>query len=506
MRQSLRFQLLVPLVTLLLGVVAMSLWAAVSSAAYAREQINDQVRDIVDTLNRSSFPLTENVLHLLKGFSGADYLLVGRQGSRITTLEQQPPPLRPADDAGVNKPVRLEHHVELGGRGFLYTSVKLQHGRYRGSTLYIFYPESLWREAVWQAVRPSLIFGALAGLAAIVFTVVLAQRLTRRVRELERQTRLIAEGDFSPMPLPRRRDELRDLAQSVNKMAQRLAGFQETMRQSERLRLLGQVSGGMAHQLRNGVTGARLAVQLHARACPGGPEAEALTVALRQLALVELHLKRFLALGRDRGDEEMRSGGDEETTKSTNCAPRSQAGTQNSMALSLSPHLLISSSPHPLISLTRLLEDHLALLSPQCRHARVEVRWAPPAGVGTWLVPGSAEHLGQLFLNLLLNAIEAAGPAGNVEVTLVATGEDRVRVRISDSGVGPPPAVAGQLFEPFVTGKPAGVGLGLAVAQEIVQAHGGRLWWERAANRTDFIVELPCEAEGEVERNETRST
>src|SRR5262249_52477057 len=133
---------------------------------------------------------------------------------------------------------------------------------------------------------------------AIVFTVLLAQRLTSRVRQLECQTRQIAEGDFSPLALPRRRDELRDLALSINKMAQRLAGFQETTRKNERLRLLGQVSGGLAHQLRNGVTGARLAVQLHARECPGGPEAEALTVALRQLALVELHVQRFLALGR----------------------------------------------------------------------------------------------------------------------------------------------------------------------------------------------------------------
>src|SRR5262249_49508786 len=152
--------------------------------------------------------------------------------------------------------LRLEQHVYLGDRSFLYTGVKLQHGRYRGSTLYIFYPESLWREAVWQAGRPSLIFGAPAGVAPLVFNVLPAQRLPSRVRQLECQTRQIAEGDFSPLALPRRRDELRDLALSINKMAQQLAGFQETTRKNERLRLLGQVSGGLAHQLRNGVTGA----------------------------------------------------------------------------------------------------------------------------------------------------------------------------------------------------------------------------------------------------------
>src|SRR5204863_58344 len=80
---------------------------------------------------------------------------------------------------------------------------------------------------------------------SVLLSVLLAQRLTRRFQELERRTRLIAAGDFSPMPLPSRNDELRDLGQSVNEMAERLARFQETIRQTERLRLLGQVSGGL---------------------------------------------------------------------------------------------------------------------------------------------------------------------------------------------------------------------------------------------------------------------
>src|SRR5204863_1970357 len=118
-----------------------------------------------------------------------------------------------------------------------------------------------------------------------------------RIGSLERRTRLIAEGDFSPMPLPSLNDELRDLTRSVNEMAQRLAQFQETIRQTERLRLLGQVRGGLAHQLRNGVAGARLAVQLHAQEC-SADDGDSLRVALRQLSLIEMHLKKFLDLGK----------------------------------------------------------------------------------------------------------------------------------------------------------------------------------------------------------------
>src|SRR5204862_2702084 len=98
------------------------------------------------------------------------------------------------------------------------------------------------------------------------------------------------------MRLPHRQDELRDLGSSVNEMAQRLADYREKAARTERLRLLGQVSGGLAHQLRNGVAGARLAVQLHLKESSGAEDQEALEVALRQLTLVELHLKRFLDL------------------------------------------------------------------------------------------------------------------------------------------------------------------------------------------------------------------
>src|SRR5262249_26976744 len=157
-------------------------------------------------------------------------------------------------------------------------------------------------------------------------------------------------------------------------MAQRLAQLQETVQKTERFRLLGQVSGGLAHQLRNGVTGARLAVQLHTRQCETETEAEALQVALRQLSLVESHLKRFLELG-------------------------------NTTNLVRQPH-----------SLPALLQEAITLLRPQCVHARIELRWQPPREPLTVL--GDAGQLGHLFLNVIGNAIEAAGPGGSVAISV----------------------------------------------------------------------------------------
>ncbi len=462
MRWSIRFQLLVPLLTLLLGVVGISIWAALASAERARHQLETQLRDIVRTVNQSTFPLTENVLRQMKGFSRADYLLAPDPARPepdaprhpVTTLHAADADLPPpATDGDAWHDLSLDRRVTAGGVAYLCTGVRLRHRPNDGTILYIFYPESLWRDALWAAVRPPLTLGAFAGAASVVLTFALGRRLRRRIHELVRRTRQIAAGDFSPMPLPGGDDELRDLGRSVNEMAQRLAQYEETVRRTERLRLLGQVSGGLAHQLRNGVTGARLAVQLHARECDGRADAEPLTVALRQLALVEMHLKRFLDLGRSSA---------------------------------------MRREPCPLHG---LLGETVELLRPQCRHAHIELCWRPEtAGAGAGpVVLGDAGQLGHLFLNVITNAVEAAGPGGWVEVRAAEKAPGRAVVEVLDSGPGPSPEVAGRLFEPFVTGKREGVGLGLAVARQVAEAHGGAIRWRRDADRTCFEIELPLE-------------
>jgi signal transduction histidine kinase len=454
MRWSIRYQLLVPLLTLLLGVAGISTWTAFGSARQAWQQIETQVRRVARTFGETRFPLTEHVLEQIKGLSGAEYLLVGDDGRRTATRLAASLPL-PLPEAVAEdwRSLRLGARVTVAGQTYLCNGVRLSPPRAQTSgTLYILYPEALWRDALWEAVRPSLLLGGFVGLASVILALGVAQRLSRRIQELERRTRLIAAGDFSPMPLRGRDDELRDLGQSVNDMAQRLAQLQEAVQKTERLRLLGQVSGGLAHQLRNGVTGAILAVQLHARECTSGADREALEVALRQLALLESNLKRFLDLGRT------------ESPRRESC------------------------------SLVKLVDEAAALLRPQCRHAHIELRWQPPDEL-LWR-EGDPGQLGHLFLNVLGNAVEAAGHGGWVEVRARAEGNHGV-IEVLDSGAGPPPEIAARLFEPFVTSKREGVGLGLAVAGQVAEAHGGRIIWSRSSEQTCFRIELPLDSRTE---------
>jgi signal transduction histidine kinase len=450
MRWGIRYQVLVPVLVLLLGVVGASTWLAVRSAESAvRHQIEAQLRQVARTLDRASFPFTERVLEQVEDLSGARCLIVTADGRRLAA-PRDPPVEPPAEDAPAEdwENLRLGPTVSAGGESYLSSKVRLRSVEGGAATLYLLYPESRWRDALWHALRPALLLGLVGGVGSVALALAVATWLARRVRSLEQRTRLIAAGDFRPMPLPGWDDELRDLAVSVNEMADHLARLQDAVRKAESLRLLGQVAGGLAHQLRNGVTGARLAVQVHARECAGPDDPEALAVALRQLALVEEKLRRFLHLGgEDRPD------------------------------------------PRP-CSLPGLIEEAVSLVRPQCRHTHVELTWRPPPDDVTVL--GDASQLGQLFLNVLGNAVEAAGPGGRVEVSArLRTDPACALVEVTDSGPGPPPEIAGRLFEEFVTSKPGGVGLGLAVARQVTEAHGGRIEWGREQGLTHFRITLP---------------
>ena len=119
------------------------------------------------------------------------------------------------------------------------------------------------------------------------------------------------------------------------------------------------------------------------------------------------------------------------------------------------------------VELRELCEDVTARLSGglQAGASRLRVE-------GAAVVVADRPRLRQIVLNLVRNAVEAAGPAGEVRVVIGASGPT-VELAVSDSGAGLVPEATARLFEPFFTTKASGAGLGLAVSRAIARAHGG---------------------------------
>jgi signal transduction histidine kinase len=153
------------------------------------------------------------------------------------------------------------------------------------------------------------------------------------------------------------------------------------------------------------------------------------------------------------------------------------------------------------VDLGDLIDELLPLVRPAASHAGVALDCRVKAG--NICVSGDEEALSQVLLNLLLNAIEAAQQNGvqrqeqrRVCIEVGTTAGRGAEIVISDSGAGPAESVASSLFEPFVSDKAEGAGLGLAVAKEVVAAHGGSIIWKRENGMTRFRVSLPLTEKG----------
>ncbi len=142
-----------------------------------------------------------------------------------------------------------------------------------------------------------------------------------------------------------------------------------------------------------------------------------------------------------------------------------------------------------LTDVNQVIESVLALANKRVEHGKVRVeRHLSPDLPKLQTV---ADQLSQVFLNLIVNAVEAMPDGGELAIATMREG-DQVHVRISDTGVGMNPEEAKRIFEPFYTTKRSGTGLGLAVSYGIIQRHGGDITVESAPGRgAAFIVSLP---------------
>ena len=463
MRRPIRLQLL--LATVLIAITAIALASAASAylavSAAGRSKARELVR-IEKTLSQAqtSFPLTENILQQMSGLSGAEFVLLDDRRrvlhATIPLDDRDMSVLRRTSVTGDLQTLTEAAEIELGGRfyfGHVVTATR-NNPALPGQLLVVLYGKDQWWAVARRVASPIVGAGLVAILLAVVLASLMAGWIVRPIQILKAQAERIAGGQFEPVAMTSRNDELADLTVSLNRMTEHLSRFEEEVRRSEQLRTLDQLAAGMAHTLRNAATGARLAIEIHQRKHPEAVASESLKTALHQLELLESHVRRFLHFGR---------GG------STSAAT---------------------------VDMNRVVEGALQLVRPAFAHARIRLESSYPAEAV--YVEGELESLRELTLNLLLNALEATGKAAGGDASVVleldAAAEDSATLRVSDSGLGPSAKLSDRLFEPFVSEKPDGTGLGLYLSRRIAEAHGGSIGWERLDGTTVFTVQLPKSA------------
>ncbi|MGD9853876.1 MAG: PAS domain-containing sensor histidine kinase [Planctomycetaceae bacterium] len=453
MRWPIRNQILVPFVAigvLTAGSIAVTTsWIAVRDVEFG---IKSQLSHVVRALEGASFPLTPNVLAQLRSLSGAHFVLLDQNRRLIATT---------IPDLAGDVPVlsvenwkKLDHTVvgdadpvEVSGSRYFAGRVRWVDSRGGGSVL-VLYPHADWRAARWEAMSPPLVVGGILLLVTVGASVVLSRRFGRRIHRVQSQVTRIADGDFRPIETSPIDDELKDLSLAVNRMSAALAESLQRVRETERSALLTQLVGGLAHQLRNAITGARISVQLHQRRC-AAREDDALDVALKQLRLTEEQIKALLRV--TRGETRSPLRGD----------------------------------------VSAVLDQTVALVRPICDHHRITLE-AEPADAA-WTID-DADAMRAALLNLLMNAVEAAGPGGLIRIHTELHSHG-LRISIADNGPGF--SADRDAFQTFFTTKPEGIGLGLSLAKQAVEECGGTLTARREDPMTVFEIALVRSAAGD---------
>jgi signal transduction histidine kinase len=312
-----------------------------------------------------------------------------------------------------------------------------------------------------QLLVGTSIAGALASLLAGFLW---ARKITRPIYELQVQIQSATERTRIQVTpgragLEALGDQVRALVEKLEETDTALAEHRRRLMQSEKLSAIGELAAKLAHEVLNPLAGMKAAVQLLARqGATGADSAEVVDTAEalnREITRVEGLVRRLVNFSRP-------------------LAPRVEVATIGS-----------------------LLDAAVEAAQPALKRHGVIVERREDAD----LQPVEVDPLlfTQVLVNLLVNAAEAMAPSGGkVELTALRAhvhGRDEVTIRVADRGPGIPDGRLDELFKPFFTTKPEGHGLGLAVSQNIVLEHGGRI---EAQNRpakegrgAAFEVQLP---------------
>lgn len=249
-----------------------------------------------------------------------------------------------------------------------------------------------------------------------------------------------------------RRREVEDAALRLEEVNSQLQASFEQLRRADRLSALGELSAGLAHEVRNPLGSIEGAVQiLSRRDLAEETRNEFAQMASREVARLNGLLTHFLEFARPQ-------------------QPKTVASDIES-----------------------LLESVAKLASETAKMAQIEILVEHAEDLP--MVAVDPEQIRQVFLNLVINAVQSMPGAGQIKLRALHD-NNRIRIEVEDGGMGIPDEDLERIFDPFFTTRASGTGLGLSIAYQIVNKHGGHI----GANKNPecgmtFFVTLPVAGE-----------
>jgi signal transduction histidine kinase len=280
------------------------------------------------------------------------------------------------------------------------------------------------------------------------------RRVTAPLDRLVTFTRTVSESPETVARAATGIDEIGRLGTAFNEMLDRLQHSREALVRSEKIGLAGLLAARVAHDVRNPLSSMKMEAQLLQRRATGSEEQASLAAILHNITTVEAVVLDLLEVARP---DQLR---------------------------------LERADPNEVIS------GILGHLAPQLAHRRITLITAlHPRPLHLSL---DAQRLGQALLNVIVNACDAMTAGGSLEIaTTEANG--RFTIEIRDDGTGVDPVVAERVFDPFVSTKRDGVGLGLVNARSVVESHGGTIRLEPNSPRgtiARIMLPIPASAHG----------
>jgi len=301
-----------------------------------------------------------------------------------------------------------------------------------------------------------LVFLSLLILLIIFLAYFVADQMLAPLNRMMAATTRIAEGDFTPI-IPRRRynDEYSKLGMALNHMMVQLVRRQEQLVQTHKLKAVGTLTAGVAHELNNPLN----------------------NIILTSSALMEEY--------RELSDEER----EDMLNDLLNEADRAQKIVRKLLDFARESEMETEA-----LDIEDLINRTLALASNQIKLAKVKVKGEIHSDIPQ--VYGDSRQLIQVFLNIILNALDAMPNGGELSISIYNTQDrENVAVAFTDTGVGIPQHKLRDIFDPFYTTKRSGkgTGLGLSVSLGIVEKHGGEIKVSSQVNQgSTFTVLLPA--------------